>query len=284
MEEIARNKSFGGTQVRCKHFSTTVICEMTFSVFLPEQLSTGADVRLPVIYWLSGLTCTDENFVQKAGAQKLASELGIIIVAPDTSPRGEGVPDDERGAYDLGLGAGFYLNATQEPWKKHYQMYAYVVEELPALVKRNFPIDENRQSIMGHSMGGHGAITIALKNPDKYRSVSAFAPIVSPMNCPWGVKAFKNYLGDDESSWAEYDSVELMKRATQPIPMLIDQGAADEFLEAQLKPSLLVETANRTGFPLSFNQRDGYDHSYFFISSFIDKHLHFHAGILSMAI
>ena len=284
MEEIARNKSFGGPQVRCKHFSTTVICEMTFSVFLPEQLSTGADVKLPVIYWLSGLTCTDENFVQKAGVQKLASDLGFIIVSPDTSPRGEGVPDDKNGAYDLGLGAGFYLNATEEPWKKHYQMYDYVVEELPALVKRKFPIDDKRQSIMGHSMGGHGAITIALKNPENYRSVSAFAPIVSPMNCPWGQKAFKNYLGEDESTWAQYDSVELMKRSMRPIPILIDQGSADEFLEEQLKPLLLVEAASGNGYPLSFNQREGYDHSYFFISSFIEKHLHFHAGILTMAV
>lgn len=257
---------------------------MTFSVFLPEQLATGADVKLPVIYWLSGLTCTDENFVQKAGAQKLASELGIILVAPDTSPRGEGVPDDAEGAYDLGLGAGFYLNATQEPWKKHYQMYDYVVEELPALVARKFPVDENRQSIMGHSMGGHGALTIALKNPSKYRSVSAFAPIVSPMNCPWGVKAFTNYLGEDRNTWFEYDAVDLMKRATQPVPMLIDQGGNDEFLEQQLKPSLLVETANGTGYPMAFNRRDGYDHSYFFISSFIEKHLHFHAGILTMVV
>ena len=283
MEEIARNKCFGGTLVRCKHFSSTVICEMTFSVFLPEQLSTGADVKLPVIYWLSGLTCTDENFVQKAGAQKLASDLGVIIVAPDTSPRGEGVPDDEEGAYDFGIGAGFYVNATQEPWKKHYQMYDYVVEELPSIINRKFPVDGNRQSIMGHSMGGHGALSIALKNPDKYRCASAFAPIVSPMNCPWGVKAFKNYLGEDESTWAEYDSVELMKKATKPIPMLVDQGSADDFLEEQLKPSLLVEAANRTGYPLNYNQRDGYDHSYYFIASFIEDHLRFHARYLQAA-
>ena len=284
MEEIARNKCFGGTQIRCKHFSSTVICEMTFSVFLPEHVPNGADVKLPVIYWLSGLTCTDENFVQKAGAQKLASELGVIIVTPDTSPRGEGVPDDADAAYDFGLGAGFYLNATQEPWKKHYQMYDYVVEELPSIINGEFPADGKLQSIMGHSMGGHGAISIALKNPNKYKCASAFAPIVSPMNCPWGVKAFKNYLGDDKSKWADYDSVELMKKAIQPIPMLVDQGSADQFLEEQLKPSLLVEVANRTGYPLRYSQIDGYDHSYFFISSFIEKHLHFHAGILGKGV
>ena len=281
MEEIATNKSFGGAQVRCKHFSKTVSCEMTFSIFLPERACTEGDIKLPLVYWLSGLTCTDENFVQKAGSQKLASQLGVIIVAPDTSPRGETVPDDENGAYDLGLGAGFYLNATQAPWSKNYRMYDYIVEELPELIKNNFPIDENRQGLMGHSMGGHGAITIALKNPDKFKSVSAFAPIVSPMNCPWGIKAFKNYLGEDQSEWLGYDSVELMKRSTKSIPMLIDQGSEDVFLDEQLKPSLLVETAERTGFPLTFNRREGYDHSYFFISSFIENHLHFHAEILT---
>ena len=284
LEQLSSNKSFGGIQSRYKHFSTTCICEMTFSIFLPEQLATGADVKLPVLYWLSGLTCTDENFVQKAGAQRLASELGIIIVCPDTSPRGEGVPDDEEGAYDFGLGAGFYVNATEEPWAKHYNMYDYVVEELPELIARNFPIDLNKQSIFGHSMGGHGALTIALKNTDKYHSVSAFAPICSPMNCPWGTKALKNYLGDDQEAWLAYDSVELVKSATRPIPMLVDQGSDDEFLKEQLKPQLLVEACNRAGMPLGFNQREGYDHSYFFISSFLENHLRFHHGILSMLI
>lgn len=282
LEQLSRNKSFGGTQVRVKHFSTSTICEMTFSVFLPEQLATGADVKLPVVYFLSGLTCTDENFVQKAGAQRIASELGVILVAPDTSPRGEGVPDDPEAAYDLGLGAGFYVDATQEPWAKHYNMYSYVVEELPELVARNFPIDINKQSIMGHSMGGHGALTIALKNTDKYHSVSAFAPICSPMNCPWGVKALKNYLGDDQSAWAAYDAVHLVRNATRPIPMLVDQGADDEFLKEQLKPQLLVEACSSAGMPLGYNQREGYDHSYFFIASYIENHLRFHHGILSM--
>ncbi len=283
MEELASNQCFGGRQLRCKHFSSTLLCEMTFSIFLPEQLATGADVKLPVLYWLSGLTCTDENFVQKAGAQRIASELGLIIVAPDTSPRGENVPDAEDGAWDLGKGAGFYLNATEEPWAKNYQMYDYITEELPEYIAKKFPVDASRQGISGHSMGGHGALTIALRNPEKYHSVSAFAPICSPINCPWGQKALKAYLGDDSESWVQYDAVELVKRCFQPVPMLVDQGSEDEFLKQQLKPELLVEAANRGGYPLSFNQRSGYDHSYYFIASFIENHLRFHHGILSMA-
>jgi len=283
MEVIAKTKCFGGEQLRCKHFSISLVCEMTFSIYLPQQLSTGANVKLPVVYWLSGLTCTDENFVQKAGAQQWASELGLILVVPDTSPRGESVPDDPDAAYDLGLGAGFYLNATEEPWKKHYQMYEYITEEMPALINRKFPADENRQSISGHSMGGHGALTIALKNPDKYQSVSAFAPIVSPINCPWGNKALTNYLGSDISTWQEYDTVSLIKRASTYIPILIDQGSADEFLESQLKPSLLVEACSQVGYNLNYNQREGYDHSYLFISSFIGQHLKFHAAILGLS-
>ena len=283
-EQISSIKCFGGTQSRYKHFSTTCICEMTFSVFLPEQLAMGADLQLPVLYWLSGLTCTDENFVQKAGFQRLASELGLIVVAPDTSPRGEDVPDDPEGAYDFGLGAGFYVDATEEPWNKHYNMYSYVVEELPELLQRHFPVDLNKQSIFGHSMGGHGALTIALKNPDKYHSVSAFAPICSPVNCAWGTKALKNYLGEDQDAWEHYDAVKLVKNATRPIPMLVDQGSADDFLKDQLKPELLVEACSAAGMLLGFNQRDGYDHSYFFISSFIENHLRFHHGILSMIV
>lgn len=284
MEELARNKSFGGMQLRCKHFSTSLLCEMTFSVFLPEQLATGAEVKLPVLYWLSGLTCTDENFVQKAGAQRVASELGLIIVAPDTSPRGEQVPDAEQGVWDLGKGAGFYLNASADPWAKHYQMYDYITTELPELIAKKFPVDGDRQGISGHSMGGHGALSIALKNPDKFRSASAFAPICSPTRCPWGQKALQAYLGDDTGQWAQYDTVELIKRCTQPIPMLVDQGLEDEFLREQLKPELLVEACNTSGYPLSFNQRQGYDHSYFFIASFMENHLRFHHGILSMSV
>ena len=282
MERLSSKKCYGGEQIRCKHFSTSLVCEMTFSVFLPEQLSTGADIKLPVLYWLSGLTCNDENFVQKAGAQKLASELGLILVAPDTSPRGEGVPDDPEGAYDLGHGAGFYVNATQEPWKKHYQMYDYIVEELPELINRKFPANGERQGIAGHSMGGHGALTIGLRNPDKYKSISAFAPIVSPMNCPWGQKALGNYLGENKNEWLSYDAVSLVKNATRPIPILVDPGSADEFLENQLKPSLLVEVCSQVGYPLNYNQRDGYDHSYFFITSFIENHLQFHSALLAL--
>jgi len=278
MESIACNKMFGGEQRRYKHKSETLSCDMHFSIYLPPQVSEG---RVPVLYWLSGLTGTDENFVIKAGAQRVASELGLAIVMGDTSPRGEDVPDDPEQAYDFGLGAGFYLNATQAPWNKHYKMYDYVTQELPALINDNFPVDPSRQSIFGHSMGGHGALSIALKNPDKYKSVSAFAPIVSPINCPWGCKAFKSYLGEDVSIWQEYDSAALIAKATTHLPMLVDQGTADEFLDNQLKPELLLEAAEKAGYPLQFIEREGYDHSYFFIASFIEEHLRFHKKILS---
>ena len=278
MESIACNKMFGGEQRRYKHKSETLSCDMHFSIYLPPQVSEG---RVPVLYWLSGLTGTDENFVIKAGAQRVASELGLAIVMGDTSPRGEDVPDDPEQAYDFGLGAGFYLNATQAPWDKHYKMYDYVTQELPALINDNFPVDSSRQSIFGHSMGGHGALSIALKNPDKYKSVSAFAPIVSPINCPWGCKAFKSYLGEDVSTWQEYDSAALIAKATTHLPMLVDQGTADEFLDNQLKPELLLEAAEKAGYPLQFIEREGYDHSYFFIASFIEEHLRFHKKILS---
>ena len=278
MESIACSKMFGGEQRRYKHKSETLSCDMHFSIYLPPQVSEG---RVPVLYWLSGLTGTDENFVIKAGAQRVASELGLAIVMGDTSPRGEDVPDDPEQAYDFGLGAGFYLNATQAPWDKHYKMYDYVTQELPALINNNFPVDSSRQSIFGHSMGGHGALSIALKNPDKYKSVSAFAPIVSPINCPWGCKAFKSYLGEDVSIWQEYDSAALIAKATTHLPMLVDQGTADEFLDNQLKPGLLLEAAEKAGYPLQFIEREGYDHSYFFIASFIEDHLRFHKKILS---
>ena len=279
MKELSNVKSFEGSQVRYEHFSNTLGCRMTFSVFYPKLLITD-NTDFPVVYWLSGLTCTDENFVQKAGIQRYASELGIIIVAPDTSPRGENIPDDENGAYDFGLGAGFYLNATREPWKQNYRMYDYVVDELPSILQTELEISGNRQSIMGHSMGGHGAITIALKNQEKYRSVSAFAPIASPMNCPWGIKAFRNYLGDEVNDWLEYDSSELIKTSQSSIPLKIDQGSADQFLKDQLKPELLLQAAEEKNFPVIYNLREGYDHSYFFISSFIENHLKFHAKYL----
>jgi S-formylglutathione hydrolase len=278
MESIACSKMFGGEQRRYKHKSEKLSCDMHFSIYLPPQVSEG---RVPVLYWLSGLTGTDENFVIKAGAQRVASELGLAIVMGDTSPRGEDVPDDPEQAYDFGLGAGFYLNATQAPWNKHYKMYDYVTQELPALINDNFPVDPSRQSIFGHSMGGHGALSIALKNPDKYKSVSAFAPIISPINCPWGCKAFKSYLGEDVSIWQEYDSAALIAKATTHLPMLVDQGTADEFLDNQLKPELLLEAAEKAGYPLQFIEREGYDHSYFFIASFIEEHLRFHKKILS---
>lgn len=280
MESIARNRMFGGEQCRYKHKSETLSCDMHFSIYLPPQLSEGP---VPVLYWLSGLTGTDENFVIKAGAQRVAAELGLAIVTGDTSPRGEDVPDDPEQAYDFGLGAGFYLNATEAPWNKHYRMYDYVTQELPALINGNFPVDPLRQSIFGHSMGGHGALSIALKNPEKYKSVSAFAPIVSPINCLWGQKALKNYLGEDVSTWQEYDSVGLISEATTQLPMLIDQGTSDEFLEKQLKPELLLKAAEKVGYPLQFNEREAYDHSYFFIASFIEEHLRFHEKILRAA-
>jgi len=280
MESISSNRMFGGEQRRYKHLSESLSCDMFFSIYLPPQASDGP---VPVLYWLSGLTGTDENFVIKAGAQRVAAQLGLIIVTADTSPRGEGVPDDPEQAYDFGLGAGFYLNATESPWNKHYRMYDYITQDLPALINANFPVDPTRQSVFGHSMGGHGALSIALKNPEKYRSVSAFAPIVSPINCPWGCKAFTNYLGDDVASWQEYDSVSLVSRATTHLPMLIDQGSADEFLEKQLKPELFLAACEEADYPVQFISREGYDHSYFFIASFVEEHLRFHNKVLREA-
>ena len=267
-------KMFDGKQQQFTHQSTTVNCAMQFAIYLPPQASESN--KVPVLYWLSGLTCTDENFVQKAGAQRIAAELGMAIVCPDTSPRGEGVADDAEKAYDLGLGAGFYVNATQAPWAKHYQMYDYVVSELPALIEENFPVTTQR-AISGHSMGGHGALTIALKNSERYSSVSAFSPITNPINCPWGQKALTAYLGDNQKEWAEYDACELIKKAPHHIPMLVEQGLADNFLAEQLKPENLLKAAKEKQYVLTLNQHEGYDHSYFFIASFIEEHLRFHA-------
>lgn len=276
MKKISEYRCFEGRQLQYTHDSDVLSCEMRFGVFLPPQAETRP---VPVLYWLSGLTCTDENFTQKAGAQRIAAELGIAIVMPDTSPRGEGVPDDPDGAYDFGLGAGFYLNATESPWSNHYRMYDYVVNELPELIETEFPVSQER-AISGHSMGGHGAITVGLKNPGRYRSISAFSPICHPMDCPWGEKALGNYLGNDRSTWSEYDSVELMKNAQIQLPMLVDQGLADNFLAEQLKPETLAAVADETQYPLTLRQHEGYDHSYFFISSFIEDHLRFHAKFL----
>lgn len=274
MEQIAENKSFGGRQLRFSHSSQVLGCNMNFSVYLPPAAQQG---KVPVLYWLSGLTCSDENFVTKAGAQQYAAAHGVAIVAPDTSPRGEDVPDDPEAAYDFGLGAGFYVNATQEPWARHYRMYDYVVNELPDLVNQALPVDGARAGIFGHSMGGHGALTIALKNPGRYRSVSAFSPICSPLNCPWGEKALGNYIGNDREAWKAYDSTELVRAASERLPVLVDQGGADDFLEEQLKTELLEQACADANYPITIRMQDGYDHSYFFISSFIGEHIEFHS-------
>jgi len=274
MNLIEQHASFGGTQRVFRHTSKTLNCDMNFGIFIPQH-AEGA--RLPVIYWLSGLTCTEQNFVTKAGAQAYAAQHGVIVVAPDTSPRGDDVADDP--AYDLGKGAGFYLNATQEPWAAHFRMYDYIVEELPALIEANFPVSD-RRSIMGHSMGGHGALTIALKNPGRYRAVSAFSPIVAPTQVPWGEKAFSAYLGPDRETWKEYDATALLASATERLPILIDQGEADDFLQNQLKPEIFTAEAARYDHPVTLNLRPGYDHSYYFIASFIGDHIAHHAAAL----
>ena len=275
VEELARVKCFGGWQVRFSHQSQVNNCTMTASVYLPPQAEKSP---VPVLYWLSGLTCTDENFVLKAGAQQYAAAHNIAIVAPDTSPRGPGVPDDE--AYDFGQGAGFYVSATQAPWDAHYHMYEYVSEELPRVVAENFPLDGARQSICGHSMGGHGALIIALKNPDNYRAVSAFAPISAPSQCAWGQKALKGYLGDDTAAWQEYDASVLLGREKSKFHLLVDQGLADPFLKEQLLTEHLVTACEKGGTGLTLNRREGYDHGYHFIASFIGEHMEFHAGAL----
>ncbi|WOJ96315.1 S-formylglutathione hydrolase [Congregibacter brevis] len=274
MEQAATALSFGGKQLRFKHHSTVLNCEMHFSLFLPPQATAGS---VPLLTWLSGLTCTDENFVQKACAQRAAAEYGVAILAPDTSPRGECIADDPDGGWDLGLGAGFYVNATQAPWAEHYQMYDYVLEELPSLVAKEHSVDLSRQGIFGHSMGGHGALSIALKNPSRFRSVSAFAPICAPLHCSWGEKAFSAYLGADRSLWAQYDSCELIRRSTERLPLLVDQGSGDSFLETQLKTPLLASACKDSDYPSTIRMHDGYDHSYFFIASFMDEHIAFHA-------
>lgn len=276
IENISVNKSFGGWQKQYSHQSKALNCTMRFAIYLPPQVSSGK--KVPVLYWLSGLTCTDENFMQKAGALRMAAELGIAIVAPDTSPRGEGVTDDE--GYDLGMGAGFYVNATQAPWNRHYQMYDYVVNELPEIIEAAFPVSDKR-AISGHSMGGHGALTIGLLNPERYSSMSAFSPICNPIKVPWGKKAFTAYLGKDKTTWRNHDASELMRKATQFIPAKVDQGGADDFLKEQLTPEALEAAAKVNGYPLALAIHEGYDHSYYFISSFIEEHIRFHAEHLS---
>ena len=273
-ERIEHHACFGGWQDVYRHRSEVLGCDMTVGVYLPPQVEQGP---CPVLYWLSGLTCTEQNFITKAGAQRYAAEHGIILVAPDTSPRGEDVADAE--GYDLGKGAGFYVNATQAPWASHYRMYDYIVDELPAWVEAD-PMASDRRAISGHSMGGHGALTIALKNPGRYRSVSAFSPIVAPTQVPWGQKAFAAYLGDDREAWKAWDTVELVRQAREPLPLLVDQGDADEFLQGQLKPELLQAAAAEAGHPLTLRMQPGYDHSYYFIASFIGDHIAHHAAAL----
>jgi S-formylglutathione hydrolase len=277
-ETVSEVKCFGGTQGVYAHDSAETGTPMRFSLFLPPQAEEGP-VPVPVLYWLSGLTCTEENFTVKAGAQRWAAETGIAVVAPDTSPRGEGVPDED--TYDFGKGAGFYVDATAEPWAKNYRMASYITHELPSLVEPHFGLDGARRGIFGHSMGGHGALTIALKNPDRYKSVSAFAPIVAPARVPWGQKALAGYLGADEGAWADYDACQLLAARGWPHgDILIDQGSADQFLAEQLRPGLFQEACNRAGVDLDLRLQQGYDHSYYFIATFMGEHFAWHAARL----
>lgn len=274
MKQVSGQKCFGGEQRVYVHDSRVTRCAMRFGAFLPPQAQAGP---VPVLYWLSGLTCTEENFIAKAGAQRVAAELGIALVVPDTSPRGLGYPG-EADSYDFGLGAGFYVDATEAPWSAGYRMYSYVTEELPAVVGANLPVDLARAGIFGHSMGGHGALVLALRNPGRYRSVSAFAPIASPMRCPWGEKALGGYLGGDRDRWRDYDTTSLVEaRGWAGPPLLVDQGTGDQFLETQLKPGLLRAACEKAHVPLQLRMQDGYDHSYFFIATFMEDHLRFHA-------
>lgn len=275
MERIEHHNSFGGRQEVWRHRSASLNCDMKVAVYLPAAALRGDGC--PVVYWLSGLTCTEQNFITKAGAQQHAAAHNLILVAPDTSPRGPDVADND--AYDLGQGAGFYLNATQAPWAAHYRMQDYVAEELPALIERHFPTN-NARGIFGHSMGGHGALVTALRHPGRYRSVSAFSPIVAPSQVPWGRKAFTAYLGKDEDAWRAWDAVSLIATAGERLPLLIDQGEDDEFLNEQLRPELLQAACRQAGHPLELRLREGYDHSYYFIASFIGEHLAHHAKAL----
>ena len=275
MQRIEHHASFGGRQEVWQHASTSTGTDMKVGVYLPPRALAGEPC--PVLYWLSGLTCTEQNFITKAGAQQFAAEHNLIVVAPDTSPRGEGVPNDD--AYDLGQGAGFYLNATQKPWAPHFRMEDYVARELPALIEQHFPATEAR-AISGHSMGGHGALTLALRHAGRYKSVSAFSPIVAPSQVSWGQKAFRAYLGDDPAAWKAHDAVELVATAQERLPLLVDQGDADEFLAEQLQPERLRAACVAVNHPLTLRMQIGYDHSYYFIASFIGEHIAFHAEAL----
>jgi len=277
MKLLSSVQCFGGLQNQYEHASETLNCTMQFSVYLPPQAQAGH--KVPVAYWLSGLTCTDQNFATKAGAQRVASELGIAVVMPDTRPRGKDVADDADKSYDFGLGAGFYVDATEAPWSTHYKMYSYIVEELPALIEFALPVSQLK-SVFGHSMGGHGALTIALNNPDRYVCVSAFSPIVSPIQCPWGQKALGLYLGDNQAAWQRHDTVALIRSGSSQLPMLVDQGLADNFLVNQLKTELLGAALQETGYKAEVRYQAWYDHSYYFIATFIEDHLRFHAKYL----
>lgn len=278
MPILSEHKCFDGLQLRVRHPSAVNHCEMTYSLYLPPQALAGG--RVPLLYWLSGLTCTDENFTQKAGAQRYAAQYGLALVMPDTSPRGEGVPDDP--SYDLGQGAGFYLNATQTPWAQHYHMYDYITAELPAHLAAHYPLDD-RAGIAGHSMGGHGALQIALKNPARYAAVSAFAPIVNPGDTPWGQKAFTAYLGDDKHAWRDWDSTALLATArAQHLPIRIDAGDADEFRPREIRCETFVDAARQAGYRVDYYLHPGYDHSYYTIASYIGAHIAFHAEALGL--
>ena len=280
IETISETRCFGGTMGFYRHASSVNQCDMRFAVFVPPQAAHG---DVPVVTYLSGLTCTEENFMAKAGAQRYAAELGVIVVAPDTSPRGDGVADDPDGAWDFGLGAGMYVNATQDPWSRHYNMYDYIVEELPAAVFDNFPGDPHRQGLTGHSMGGHGALTIGLRNPGIYTSLSAFAPICTTLHSPWGQKALGHYLGADTTAWRRYDASEVARSVTDGparSKILVDQGLDDAFLAEQLQPERLEAACAQSGLALELRRHDGYDHGYYFIATFIGDHLRHHAALL----
>lgn len=279
IEPITQVKVFEGWQKTIEHPSEACACPMRFAIFLPPQAEHH---HVPVLYWLSGLTCTEANFVEKAGAQRYAAECGIALVVPDTSPRELGLPG-ENDSYDFGSGAGFYINATVDPWSRHYHMYDYVTRELPQFVEAHFPVIVGNRAISGHSMGGHGALVAALREPNAYRSVSAFAPIANPVNVPWGKKAFSGYLGDDREAWSEWDACELVARAEHQIPLLVDQGDADQFLSEQLQPERLQHACEERGHPLKLRMQQGYDHSYYFIASFIGDHIYYHSGKLRAA-
>lgn len=278
VEQVSANKAFGGVQGVYKHASAATGTDMTFSVFVPPHAESA---KLPVVWYLSGLTCTHANVTEKGEFRRACAELGLIFVAPDTSPRGEGVPDDPAAAYDFGLGAGFYVDATQAPFDRNYRMWTYVTEELPALVEEHFPVDPGRQAITGHSMGGHGALTVALTYPRRFRSVSAFAPIGAPSQVPWGQKALPGYLGDDRAAWRRHDAVALIEDGARVPALLVDQGDADTFLTEQLRPELLEAACRAAGIDLTLRLQPGYDHSYYFISTFMEDHLRWHAERLA---